>query len=71
MTLEQKQAWMAQWKRARLALARVREIEASEADLATIALQLEGPLLAALSKTEPRCTSGLVEQQRVFRLKRE
>lgn len=70
MTLEQQQAWAAQWKRSALALARVRATEERSADLATIAKQLEGPLLAALAEGAPRLTSGLVEQQRIFRLHR-
>ncbi len=69
-TAEQQREWAAQWKRAASALARVRADEEREADLATIALQLEGPLRAALAVAVPRTSSGLVEQQRIFQSRR-
>jgi hypothetical protein len=70
MTLEQQQAWAAQWKRSASALARVRADEERVADLSTTAAQLEGAVRAALAVMEPRLTSGLVEQQRIFHLRR-
>lgn len=69
-TESQQQAWMAQWRRAADALAKVRQAEVEAADLPLIAAQLEDACLASLRSKPPGPTSGLVIQQRIFGLAR-
>ena len=66
-TDEQQRAWMAQWRSAAVALARVRQAELADADLARIASDLEDACLASARARGPAATSELVEQQRILR----
>jgi len=59
-------AWMAQWRSAASALARVRATELQAVDLWRVADELEDALLASMRREPAACTSGLVEQQRIF-----
>jgi hypothetical protein len=65
-TLEQRQAWMAQWRSAAVALEQVRQAEWRAADLRVIATQLEELSLAAVRANPPGSDSGLVVQQAFF-----
>lgn len=60
----QRRAWMAQWRGAAIALARVRLQELADADLARIAADLDDACLASVRAGETAPTSGLIEQQR-------
>lgn len=65
----QARAWMAQWRSAGPALARVRAVELrmlDGPDLARIADELEEALWARRRSEPESATSGLVEQQRLF-----
>ena len=63
-TEEQRRTWMNQWRAAAVALARVRQDELREADLALVAERLEDACLQAVRSAPPGPTSGLVAQQR-------
>jgi SpoU rRNA methylase family enzyme len=63
----QQRAWMQQWRSAAVALAQVRLAELLQADLARIAAELDDACLAAAKARGDAATSGLVEQQRLFR----
>jgi hypothetical protein len=65
-TPAQRQAWMAQWRSAAVALEQVRQAEWREADLRVTAMQLEGLSLASARANPPGANSGLVIQQRRF-----
>lgn len=64
--MEQARAWMAQWRAAGPALARVRAEELERVDVRVVADELDEALWARVRGTSPSRTSGLVEQQRVF-----
>ena len=66
-TEAQRQAWMAQWRSAAVALERIRADEFRNADLALTIAQFDGISMELLRTNPPKPTSGLVEQQRVFR----
>jgi hypothetical protein len=61
--------WMRQWRQAARALALVRAEESWNADLASIAEQLEDACMASLAVKPPGSSSGLVQQQRTFHRK--
>ena len=62
----QAHAWMAQWRAAGPALARVRAAELEGVDLWRVGEELEEALWIRV-RTEPASeASGLVEQQRIF-----
>ena len=65
-TEAQQRAWMAQWHAAAAALARVRQAEVEQADLARVALDLEDACLASARAAHGSVTSGLIAQQRAF-----
>ena len=65
-TEAQRRGWMAQWRAAALALETVRVAEHRDADLATVAAELDEALFASLSADTIAGRSGLVEQQRLF-----
>ena len=62
----QQRAWMAQWRSASVALARVRQREIDTADLARAAADLDDACLASARTRGPALTSGLVAQQRAL-----
>ena len=62
----QRRAWMKQWRSAAIALARVRQHEASHADLARIAADLEDACNESARARGTVAASGLTEQQRIF-----
>ena len=62
----QRRSWMAQWHSAAIELARVRQSELSQTDLARVAADLEDACLAAASVRGRSTTSGLIEQQRLL-----
>lgn len=57
---------MAQWNAAAVALARVRQSELADVDLARVAADLEDACLASVRAQGPAPTSGLIAQQRLF-----
>ena len=65
----QQRAWMAQWRTAEIALARVRQAELATVDLARVAADLEDACVVSAQASRPALTSGLVEQQRAFHRK--
>ncbi len=65
-TRAQQLAWMAQWRSAAVELERVRLNELASADLARVAADLEDVSIVAARARGRECTSGLVEQQRLF-----
>jgi hypothetical protein len=65
-TLEQQRAWMAQWRAAGPALARVRADEIRETDLSLMIMSLGDAYRAARAVPSSVAESGLVEQQRLF-----
>ena len=65
-TEAQRQGWMAQWRSAAVALARVRLQELCTADLARIAADLDDACLASMRAHGSEPSSGLIEQQRVL-----
>jgi hypothetical protein len=65
-TRAQALTWIAQWRSAGPALARVRAAELEEVDLWRVADELEEALWARLRSEPASQTSGLVEQQRLF-----
>ena len=65
-TEAQRQAWMAQWRSAAIALERVRLDELRDVDLARVANDLEDVCVAAAAARARSVTSGLIEQQRIF-----
>jgi hypothetical protein len=60
-TQTQQRAWIAQWRRAEVALARVKHAELLGVDLARVADELDHACLASLTSHPPRPTSGLIE----------
>jgi hypothetical protein len=66
-TRAQQLAWMAQWRSAAIALERVRVEEMAGADLARSAADLDDVSIVAARARGRQTTSGLVEQQRLFR----
>ena len=58
---------MAQWRSAAIALERIRADEFREANLAVVAAQLDALCLQSVRNNPPGPTSGLIEQQRIFR----
>lgn len=62
----QQQAWMAQWRSAAVALARVRSQELASVDLARIAHDLDDVSVPAARTRGLSTTSGLIAQQRIF-----
>lgn len=64
----QLQCWVDTWKNAGPELQRVREAEVRAADTAAALKAFTGLALAAARANPPKPTSGLVEQQRWFRL---
>lgn len=65
-TEAQRQAWMAQWRRAAPALERVRLAELLAADLGRIAADLDDVSVAAARVRGRSVTSGLIAQQQAF-----
>jgi hypothetical protein len=65
-TRQQQLAWIAQWRSAAAALARVRSQELASADLARIAHDLDDVSVPAARTRGFSTTSGLVAQQRIF-----
>lgn len=61
---------MAQWHSAAIALARVRQAELVDADLARIATDLEDACVASARARGLASTSGLIEQQRLLHHRR-
>ncbi|MGH7583061.1 MAG: hypothetical protein ACREL5_07550 [Gemmatimonadales bacterium] len=62
----QQRTWVAQWRSAAIALARVRLAELARVDLARVAADLEDASLAAAPARAASRTSGLVVQQQIF-----
>ena len=62
----ERRRWMAQWRSASVALARVRQEEVRDADLARIATDLEDVCVASASVRALATSSGLIDQQRSF-----
>ena len=60
------QQWIESWKRASVALKAVKRHELRTYDLAKNRAIVDGMLQWAFENREPRLTSGLVEQQRLF-----
>jgi len=65
-TEAQRRMWMAQWRHAAVALAKVKAEEMARLDMKVIATQLEDASLLAIRHHPPRPSSGLIEQQRAF-----
>jgi hypothetical protein len=65
-TEAQRQAWMAQWRSAAVALERVRVDELRAIDLARVVADLEDASIASAPARAASVTSGLIEQQRLF-----
>lgn len=65
-TAAQAQAWIAQWRAAGPALARVRAAELEQLDLWRVADELEEALEVSVRAEPASATSGLIEQQRLF-----
>lgn len=68
-TQTQRHAWMLQWRKAGVALERVRLEELQVADLARVARDLEDACRASAGERAASQTSGLIEQQRVLHRK--
>jgi len=66
----QRREWMAQWRSAAIALARVRQSELVDADLARIASDLDDACLVSARARGRAPTSGLIEQQRLLHQRR-
>ena len=64
---EQIRERIAQWKRAAPVLERVRREDIQRTDTAQAIEHLDGFVLDLVRRSPPKPTSGLVEQQRVFR----
>lgn len=62
----QTKAWVENWKRAGQALDAIRAEELQALDRTNYLEQIDGMLQWAVEHAEPRLTSGLVEQQRIF-----
>jgi hypothetical protein len=60
-------AWVATWKRAGLALETVRREELRNIDAFAAIAMLCGPADYRVAPRAPKPTSGLIEQQRLFR----
>ena len=63
----QGRAWVAAWKRAGPALEQIRRQELRNLDTFSAIALLCGPADYHVAPRAPRPTSGLIEQQRVFR----
>lgn len=63
----QGRAWVAAWKRAGIALEEVRRRELRDLDTTATIAMLCGPADYRVAPRAPKPTSGLVEQQRLFR----
>ncbi|HRP06877.1 MAG TPA: hypothetical protein PLL69_00180 [Gemmatimonadales bacterium] len=62
----QRQAWMAQWRRAAVALELIRLDELLSVDLARIAADLDDVSVAAALARGQSTTSGLIAQQAIL-----
>lgn len=69
-TPDQQRAWMAQWRTAGPALARIRAEEVQQVDLAAVIVSLNDAYRAARAMAMPTSPSGLIEQQRLFHCRR-
>ena len=66
----QRQAWMAQWRSAAIALSQVRLAELGSVDLARVAADLDDASREVVRARGSAVTSGLVVQQRLFHSRR-
>lgn len=67
-TRTQQLSWMSQWRSAAVALARVKAEELAAVDLPRIASDLDDACIEAARPRSLATSSGLVIQQRIFRL---